>query len=101
MQVHHFARLLLSDLMPALGGLAELSQRRARVQSCADIICGIAYCTTESAAMITSTQCLYAARPHLTSQNEVDAVNSLLSSHQKQTGWPSHDIQAQIRIDNV
>ncbi|KAF2164808.1 hypothetical protein M409DRAFT_24713 [Zasmidium cellare ATCC 36951] len=100
-QVHHFARLLLSSMMPALGGLSELSKRRAAVQSCAATICGIAYCTRESAAMITSTECLYASRPHLNSQDEVEAVNSLLLSHQKQTGWPNHDIHAQVRADDT
>nr|POE61850.1 l-arabinose-responsive transcription regulator ara1 [Quercus suber] len=100
-QVHNLAKLLLSDLMPALSGLAELSKRRANVRSCVAVICGIAYCTTESAPMITSTQCLYAARPHLTSQKEIEALNSLLISHQEQTGWPNHDLGVDVRVGEI
>ncbi|KAK4623748.1 hypothetical protein CLAFUW4_05343 [Fulvia fulva] len=96
-QVHHFARLLLLDLMPAIGGLAELTKRAENVRESVAAICGIAYCTTESAAMLTSTQCLYAARPHLNASHEVDAVNELLLSHQKQTGWPNGDIHLDVR----
>ena len=64
-QVHHFSKLLLLEHMPAFEGLKELARRAPIVQECVDMISGIASCTTEEAALIVSTQCLYAAGIHV------------------------------------
>ncbi|KAK5677778.1 hypothetical protein LTS10_009661 [Elasticomyces elasticus] len=97
-QVHHFSRLLLLEHMPALEGLKELVRREASVQESVNVISGIASCTSEEAAMLVSTQCLYAAGTHVRDANKQHDVLEMIHSHQSKTGWPHYDIGAELRM---
>lgn len=73
--------------MPASGGLRELAARKSDVRKSVTTIGGIASCISEDAALITSTQCLFAALSHAETEAEASAIEELLRSHQNRTGW--------------
>ncbi|KAL9080469.1 MAG: hypothetical protein Q9157_000783 [Trypethelium eluteriae] len=89
-QIYFFAKLLLLDMMPATGGLRELTSRKVEVQKCVSSICGIAQCTSKGAAMITSTYCLYAAATHVDTTQQKEEIAALLQAHRETTGWPNN-----------
>ena len=97
--VPRFWRLLTN--MPATGGLRELAARGPKIRSSVNSICGIAYCMTDPATMITSAQCLYGARAHVVLDVERGAINDLLLAHQARTGWPDVDITTEMRRDGT
>ncbi|KAI5357699.1 Putative zn(2)-C6 fungal-type DNA-binding domain, fungal transcription factor [Septoria linicola] len=97
LQVHHFSRLILLEHVPAIDGLKELSRRVPIVQTSVEMICGIASCTTEAAAIIVSTQCLFAAGMHTHDLGKQEFILDLLYSHQAKTGWPHYDLGAELR----
>ena len=96
-QVHHFSKLILLEHMPAINGLKELSARASSAQESVNTICGIALCTNETAAMIVSTQCLFAAGMHVRHEYERDHIVKLLNAHQRSTSWPHYDLGAELR----
>jgi hypothetical protein len=97
-QVHHCAKLFLLEHMPAIGGLKELSSREPIVQECTEVICGIASCTVSEAALLVSTQCLFAAGMHVRDQPKQDSVFKMLRAHRRKTGWPHYDLGTELQV---
>jgi len=94
--VVHFAKLLLLEYTPAVGGMKELLSRQASLRSTVEVICGIARCTVEDGAIIISTQCVFAAGHHVQDSKERAQVIELLQSHRKRSGWPHYDLAKEL-----
>lgn len=95
-QVHHFAKLLLLEYTPAVGGMKELISRQKSLEAAVDVICGIAACTVEEGATIVSTQCVFAAGHHVQDPSRRSQVTGLLQTHRERTGWPHYDIAKEL-----
>ncbi|KAK4554464.1 hypothetical protein LTR86_008318 [Recurvomyces mirabilis] len=95
-QVHALARLLLLECMPALGGMKEMALRKKEFEDARDTMIGIAMTTTDPAAVLMSTKCLYAAGLHAEKAEVRTIVLDLLRGHQRTTGWPSKDMAVEL-----
>lgn len=94
---------MLAVHSPAVSGLKELERLHRTLNDAVDCIGGIACTTTDAAAIIISTQCLFAAGLNTRDSAQRDQMVSLLQSHQSCTGWPvndlAHDLQTEWAVD--
>ncbi|KAK3678246.1 hypothetical protein LTR78_001541 [Recurvomyces mirabilis] len=95
-QVHALARLLLLECMPALGGMKEIAQRKNDFEKARDAVIGIAMRTTDPAAVMISTMCLYATGINTEKVEVRTIILDLLREHQRTTGWPSNDMAVEL-----
>lgn len=90
---------MLAVHSPAVSGLKELERLQQTLDDAVNCIGGIACTTTDTAAIIVSTQCLFAAGLNTRDTVRRDQIAKMLQTHQSRTGWPvndlSQDLQAQ------
>jgi hypothetical protein len=79
-----------------MSGDKELMSRRTSLHAAVDVICGIASCTDDDAGTVISTQCLFAAGPHVQDVAKRVEVLQLLRSHRERTGWPHYDLVEEL-----
>ncbi|KAK6005244.1 hypothetical protein QM012_008023 [Aureobasidium pullulans] len=99
LQLYHFAKILLQICTPAAGGLKEYVTRERALNESVDVICGIALATEDDAAMVISTQCVFAAGLHTQDPIKRAAILEMLAHHQKRTGWPVHDLRIDLKSE--
>ncbi|THW27306.1 hypothetical protein D6D25_06211 [Aureobasidium pullulans] len=99
LQQYHFAKILLQICTPAAGGLKEYVARERALNESIDVICGIAMATEDDAAIVISTQCIFAAGLHTQDPAKRTAVMDLISKHQARTGWPVHDLRMDLQAE--
>jgi hypothetical protein len=98
-QIYYFARILLAVHSPAVSGLKELERLRQTLDIAVDQIGGIACTTRSTAAIIVSTQCLFAAGLNTRDSSRREQICSLLRSHQSHTGWPVNDLAQDLQTE--
>jgi hypothetical protein len=99
LQLYHFAKILLQICTPAIGGLKEYVTRERALQESIDAICGIALATEDDAAIVISTQCVFAAGLHTSDPTKRTAILEIVAQHQSRTGWPVHDLRSDLKIE--
>jgi hypothetical protein len=98
-QIYHFARILLAVHSPAVSGLKELERLHQTLDNAVDQIGGIACSTRSTAAIIVSTQCLFAAGLNTRDSSKREHICKLLRSHQCHTGWPVNDLAQDLQTE--
>jgi len=98
-QIHYFARIMLAVYSPAVSGLKELERLHQTLHDAVDCIGGIACTTTDAAAVIISTQCLFAAGLNTRDPTQRDQIVNLLQAHQSRTGWPVNDLAQDLQAE--
>ncbi|KAI5206606.1 hypothetical protein E4T38_03786 [Aureobasidium subglaciale] len=99
LQMYHFAKILLQICTPAAGGLKEYMARERALNESIDVICGIALATDDDAAIVISTQCIFAAGLHTQDPGKRVAVLGIIAQHQARTGWPVHDLRIDLEAE--
>lgn len=99
LQMYHLAKILLQICTPAAGGLKEYIARERALNESIDVICGIAMATADDAAIVVSTQCVFAAGLHTQDPARKTAILDLLAQHQSRTGWPVHDLRVDLEAE--
>jgi hypothetical protein len=99
LQLYHFAKILLQICTPAAGGLREYTTRERALQESIDMICGIALATEDDAALVISTQCIFAAGLHTRDPTKRVAILEMIFHHQHRTGWPVHDLRVDLEAE--
>ncbi|KAH0388217.1 hypothetical protein KCU92_g1091, partial [Aureobasidium melanogenum] len=99
LQLYHFAKILLQICTPAAGGLKEYVMRERALNESIDVICGIALATEDDAAMVISTQCVFAAGLHTQDPVKRTAILDMLAQHQNRTGWPVNDLRVDLESE--
>ncbi|KAG9715590.1 hypothetical protein KCU73_g15886, partial [Aureobasidium melanogenum] len=84
---------------PAAGGLKEYVMRERALNESIDVICGIALATEDDAAMVISTQCVFAAGLHTQDPVKRTAILDMLAQHQNRTGWPVNDLRVDLESE--
>lgn len=82
------ARILLLVSQPSAGGYPELLSRERAIAEEIDTIGGIALKVIDDGAVVTSTQCLFAAGLYCTDEAKRICIAELIESHAEQTRWP-------------
>lgn len=90
---------MLAVHSPAVSGLRELERHRQTLDHAIHQIGGIACTTTNTAAIIISTQCLFAAGLNTRDSKKREHISRLLRSHQSQTGWPVNDLVQDLQAE--
>lgn len=99
LQLYHFAKILLQICTPAAGGLKEYVAKERALHESVDMICGIALATEDDAAMVVSTQCVFAAGLHTRDLTKRVAIMEIITQHQNRTGWPVHDLRVDLKAE--
>jgi len=90
---------MLAVYSPAVSGLKELERLHQTLHDAVDCIGGIACTTTDAAAVIISTQCLFAAGLNTRDPTQRDQIVNLLQAHQSRTGWPVNDLAQDLQAE--
>jgi hypothetical protein len=90
---------MLAVHSPAVSGLKELERLQRTLTDAVDYIGGLACTTTNTAAIVISTQCLFAAGLNTRDLAKQDQIVKLLQSHQSRTGWPVHDLAQDLEAE--
>ena len=98
-QIHYFARIMLAVHSPVVSGLKELERLQQTLNDAINYIGGVACTTTNTAATIISTQCLFAAGLNTRDLAKRDQIVQLLRAHQSCTGWPVHDLARDLQVE--
>ncbi|KAI4765531.1 hypothetical protein E4T52_01704 [Aureobasidium sp. EXF-3400] len=99
LQFYHFAKILLQICTPAAGELKDYAARERALHESIDTICGIALATEDDAAMVVSTQCVFAAGLHTRDSIKRIAILEIITQHQNRTGWPVHDLRVDLEAE--
>ncbi|KAI5194240.1 hypothetical protein E4T39_08718 [Aureobasidium subglaciale] len=98
-QIYYFARIMLAVHSPVMSGLKELERLQQTLDDAVSYIGGIACTTNNTAAIIISTQCLFAAGLNTRDLPKREQIARLLRSHQSCTGWPVHDLAQDLQAE--
>jgi len=90
---------MLSVHGPAVSGLRELERLYRALDDAVDCIGGIGCTTRDSAVVIISTQCLFAAGLHTRDAAKREHIVRLIRLHQSCTGWPVHDLALDLQTE--
>lgn len=90
---------MLAVHSPAVSGLKELERLQQTLHDAVNCIGGIACTTTDTAAIIISTQCLFAAGLNTRDAVRRNQIARLLQSHQSCTGWPVNDLAQDLQAE--
>jgi hypothetical protein len=82
-----------------VSGLKELERLHQTLDNAIDQIGGIACTTRSTAAIIVSTQCLFAAGLNTRDPSKREHIARLLRSHQSNTGWPVNDLAQDLQTE--
>lgn len=90
MQVYHFARILVTLHLPAVGAAGFEGYRRTQrvLSDAVDNICGIALELNDEGCQILSAQCLFGAGLCTQREGRRDVILKLISRCEERTGWP-------------
>lgn len=90
MQVYHFARILVTLHLPAVGAAGFQGYRKTQrvLSEAVDVICGIALELKDEGCQILSAQCLFGAGLCTEDEGKRKGILELIMRCEARTGWP-------------